>query len=599
MYEKHFNFSDNPFTIAPNPRYLYLTGRHREALAHLTYGLRENGGFILLTGEVGTGKTTVCRCLLERVPDNVHLALVLTPALGVNELLEAICDEFGVAHEKGATTKGLTDALNRYLLDVHAQGQRVVVVIDEAQNLDVAVLEQLRLLTNLETNEQKLLQIILIGQPEFLEQLERPELRQLSQRIVARFHLTPLKAGEVQAYVAHRLKVAGGNASIFPRAVLLRIAQLSKGVPRVINLLCDRALLGCYVQEKHQVDMRTLEQAAREVFGERRAPRRRAGRGWEMQTFRKRRWAMPAAAAIAVVAVGAGVYLQAPALNVERWGAFQRFVAGEAPPAPENAPAILVEPPQAAVSAPAEVAVAKPATEIEPPVAPLTWDSLAQEEHSEAGAYLALFKSWKVDYSAAEAQAPCGFASRNRLDCWHKRGKWRDLERLNRPVLLKMATDEGVVFYAALLGINKGDLRLGLGDREMKVARSEIEKRWTNEFTLLWRRPPGFARTLRPGDKSKFVSWVKERVSQVEGRKVSHRQSSGQSPGQPSGQPSAQSSVYNFALVNRVRNLQRRCGLRVDGLVGRETVIMISGLTSSVPTLSKSSSRRCPRRLNV
>ena len=592
MYERHFNFSDNPFTIAPNPRYLYLTDRHREALAHLTYGLQENGGFILLTGEVGTGKTTVCRCLLERIPDNVHLALVLTPALGANELLEAICDEFGVAHEKGATTKGLTDALNRYLLEVHAQGQRAVVVIDEAQNLDVAVLEQLRLLTNLETNEQKLLQIILIGQPEFLEQLERPELRQLSQRIVARFHLTPLKASEVQAYVAHRLKIAGGNASVFPRSVTLRIAQLSKGVPRVINLLCDRALLGCYVQEKHQVDMRTLEQAAREVFGERKVSRKETRRGWEMQTFRRRRWALPTAAAVAVAAVAAGaagVYLQVPALDLERWDLFKRFVVSEAPSLVSAAPPVLSEPPQAASPAPEAEVVAEavaepePAIEAEPPVVPLTWETLAREERSEIGAYSALFRNWKLDYSAAEAQTPCGFASRNQLDCWHKRGKWRDLQRLNRPALLKMVTAESGIFYATLLGIDGTDLRLGLGDREMKVSRGEFEKRWTNEFTLLWRRPPGFVRTLRPGDKSGFVPWVEERVSQAEGRKVSNRQS----------------SVYDFALVKRVRNLQRRCGLRVDGLVGRETVIMINGLTSSVPTLSKNSNRRCPRRLNV
>ena len=582
MYEKHFNFSDAPFTIAPNPRYLYLTDQHREALAHLSYGLQENGGFILLTGEVGTGKTTVCRCLLEQIPDNVNLALVLTPTLNGNELLEAICDEFGIRYDKNTTSKTLTDALNQYLLDIHAKGQRAAVVIDEAQNLDVAVLEQLRLLTNLETNEQKLMQIILIGQPEFLAKLEQPELRQLSQRIIARFHLKPLKAEEVRAYVTHRLKVAGGNASIFPQVVALRVAQLSKGIPRLINLLCDRALLGCYVQDKHQVDMQTLEQAAREVFGDRKLLSKQVVREQRMspRLLPKRGQLIYAGVALAVVAAVA--YLSPLVKSGE--GLFFEWLPSRHTEVAVAPSSVLPESPSdSSVSGLQGVESVQDEGNRQKPTAPLDWATLVNEEYSEAKAYSALFSRWQARYSHGNAQTPCGFALRNQLDCWHKRGTFNDLRRLNRPVLLRMVSDESNLFHAALLEINGNRMRLGLGTRTMEVSRNEVERQWDGEFTLIWRRPPSFSRTLRPGDKSNFIDWVAKKISRLEGRKVSGRKS----------------QAYDFALVSRIRSLQQRCNLRVDGLVGRETVILINSLTETVPMLLNLANRRCARRLNV
>ena len=578
MYEKHFNFSENPFTIAPNPRYLYLTDRHREALAHLSYGLRENGGFILLTGEVGTGKTTVCRCLLERVPGDVRLAMVLTPTLEANELLAAICDEFGIDYGPGATSKALTDALNRYLLDVHTKGRRAVVVIDEAQNLATEVLEQLRLLTNLETNEHKLLQIILIGQPEFLAKLEQPEMRQLSQRIVARFHLAPLSPGEVCAYISHRLKIAGGSSSIFPKAVSLRVAQLSKGVPRLVNLLCDRALLGCYVQEQHEVDMKTLQRAAREVFGDRRLSRREVARARRAGTGRWFWLSAPvvaAAAAWLLLAGGLPERAEFPSL-FERFKGADSVEVAEAPtPTPgESMPQGGYRGAAGDTAEPVEVAASAP---------PLTWEALVRAEHSEFAAYLALFNAWNVQYLPGSAPTPCGFAFREQLDCWHRRGRLRDLQHFNRPALLKMVSEQGSLFYAALLGVDGDRVRLGIGEREMEVPRGEVERRLTGEFTLLWRRPPGFTRTLRPGDKNEFVTWVADKLSQLDGHKVALRGS----------------RVYGSALLGRVRNLQLRCGLRVDGLIGRETILVINALTANVPVLSTRLSRRCARRLNV
>ncbi len=236
MYNEYFGFKEAPFSIAPDPQFLYMSDRHREALAHLVYGLKTDGGFVLLTGEVGTGKTTVCRCLLGQVPEHSEIAFVLNPKLTVVELLATICDELGIAYPAGnRSNKVFIDAINAFLLDAHSQGRKTVLIIDEAQNLQVDVLEQIRLLTNLETHKQKLLQVIMLGQPELKQMLERSELRQLAQRITARYHLEPLSKNEIQAYVGHRLSVAGVEQQLFPETTTNKLYQLSGGVPRLIT----------------------------------------------------------------------------------------------------------------------------------------------------------------------------------------------------------------------------------------------------------------------------------------------------------------------------------------------------------------------------
>src|SRR5512140_3604911 len=267
MYQSYFGLAEAPFSIAPDPRYLYLSQRHQEALAHLLYGVSGEGGFVLLTGDVGAGKTTICRCLLDQIPESCDVAYIFNPKLTVEELLSTVCVEFGIAYPPGnSSIKVFVDCLNGYLLGANARGRHTVLIIDEAQNLAADVLEQMRLLTNLETNQRKLLQIILLGQPELAAMLERPELRQLAQRIVARYHLGPLTKPEVAAYVGHRLDVSGATRRLFPASLMGRLFRLSGGVPRVINVLCDRALLGAYVQGRAQVRRATLTQAAREVF---------------------------------------------------------------------------------------------------------------------------------------------------------------------------------------------------------------------------------------------------------------------------------------------------------------------------------------------
>ena len=269
MYQEYFGLTRKPFSIVPDPRYVYMSAGHREALAHLMYGIKSDGGFVLLTGEVGTGKTTVCRRLLQMVPEDTDVAFILNPKLTVEELLESICDEFGIKYPEGnKSIKVFVTLINDYLLDVHARGRKAVLIIEEAQNLKPEVLEQIRLLTNLETNDHKLLQMIMLGQPELRDMLSQEGLRQLSQRITARYHLGPLTEEEVPEYVNFRLSAAGLiRGQLFPPPVMKRLYRLSKGIPRLINVLCDRALLGAYVQGKEQVDMKTLMTAAREISG--------------------------------------------------------------------------------------------------------------------------------------------------------------------------------------------------------------------------------------------------------------------------------------------------------------------------------------------
>jgi general secretion pathway protein A len=267
MYSDYFGFSEAPFSIAPDPRYLFMSEKHREALAHLLYGVGDQGGFIVLTGEVGTGKTTICRCLLQQIPDNTDVAFIINPRQNTNQLLQSTFAELGLPFQKGANSKDLIDQFNHYLLQVHAKGRNTILIIDEAQNLPKDVLEQLRLLTNLETNEKKLLQLLLIGQPELNDLLNLPELRQLSQRVTARYHLNPLSRHEINQYIDHRLAVAGVRKPLFTKRAVQTIYKFSNGVPRLVNLISDRSLLGVYSENALQVTPKQVRKAVKEVLG--------------------------------------------------------------------------------------------------------------------------------------------------------------------------------------------------------------------------------------------------------------------------------------------------------------------------------------------
>ena len=271
MYLDSFGFDEPPFSITPDPKFVFLSEKHQESLAHLVYGITRGGGagFVQLTGEVGTGKTTICRLLLEQIPENTHIALILNPCITPVELLENICKELKISLRgiKGKLNR-MVDKLNDFLLNSWAKGENTVVVIDEAQNLPRDTLEQLRLLTNLETDKQKLLQIILIGQPELRTTMRRNDLRQLAQRVTARYHLKPLSADETYEYLSHRINKAGGDSSIISKPVAQKIYQLTGGVPRLINILTDRSLLAAYSENSENITKKHVNTAANEVLPE-------------------------------------------------------------------------------------------------------------------------------------------------------------------------------------------------------------------------------------------------------------------------------------------------------------------------------------------
>ncbi len=532
MYQSYFGLAEAPFSIAPDPRYLYLSQRHQEALAHLLYGVTGEGGFVLLTGDVGAGKTTICRCLLDQIPETCDVAYIFNPKLTVEELLSTVCVEFGIACPAGKTSiKVFVDCLNAHLLDANARGRRAVLIIDEAQNLSADVLEQMRLLTNLETNQRKLLQIILLGQPELATMLSRPELKQLAQRIVARYHLGPLTRSEVSAYVRHRLEVAGTTRQIFPASLMRRLYRLSGGVPRVINVLADRALLGAFVQGKERVDPATLAQAAREVFHQPKDRRDRVLR-----------------ALVAGLLLIAGVALVL-LLN--------RPVPRDSPPAAVPAVAEPVVDP----AAPARPGVTAAAP------ADLDWPGDEPPARSQALAYTALFRAWGLDYPGGDA---CRDAARLGMRCRTARAGLDELRHLNRPAVLVLRNSRGQEFHAALTGLADNVATLAMGQETRKVPLDTLADRWSGHYTVLWRMSPDASETLRQGERGPAVAWL--------GRQLAHAQ--GRAP------DANADPVFDEAMVRQVKQFQLAEGLIPDGAVGPQTLMRLSGVADkSAPKL--------------
>jgi len=526
MYTDYFGLSEPPFSIAPDPRYLYMSERHREALAHLLYGLESNGAFILLTGDVGTGKTTVSRCLLEQIPEHTNLALVLNPKLSAIELLETICDELHIDTTAATTIKAFIDRINHYLLEQHAQGRNTVLLIEEAQNLDLDVLEQLRLLTNLETSERKLLQIILLGQPELNQMLARPELSQLAQRVTARFHLTPLSEPELGAYVAHRLAVADCRLPLFPQAVTRRLYRLSGGIPRLINVLCDRALLGTYVQNRQQVNVKTLNRAAMEVMGE--VPSLGLRSGARPSTH----WA-----------IAASILLMVASLT---WlGLGQQD-----------------DPPQIVQTVPEILPEASPSH--------FSWPDENERLRSNSLAYQSLFQQWELVYFPEQNGSPCFFAQTQGLACLRDQGSLEKLQRLNRPVVLDLSDEQGRSYHATLIGLGKSQAQLKLANKEILIPIKDLHQYWYGHYTLLWRQPPGYERAIHPGHAGEEVIWLSKQLNQLSNEYKVPEQ-----------------TVYEDELFERVRQFQLAQGLVADGIVGVQTLIHINNATGlKAPVLS-------------
>lgn len=500
MYAAFFGLQHEPFSIAPDPRYLFMSERHREALAHLLYGVKGGGGFVLLSGEIGAGKTTVCRCFLEQVPKRCNVAYIFNPKLSAEELLQTVCQEFHVpvppVDGHAPTLKAHVDALNAYLLRTHAVGQNNVLIIDEAQNLSAEVLEQLRLLTNLETSERKLLQIILIGQPELRAMLARPELEQLAQRVIARFHLDALSKDETEAYIRHRLGVAGlAGALPFDRRAIERIQQVSRGVPRRINLLCDRALLGAYATGKGTVTRDIVDQAAAEVFDSR-PPAPSA-------PLLASRWARAGMAAVLVAAV-AGV----TALG---WDASRRGATLAAAPAASAASggASAASGALASLSLTGSAATAAPLPASE---AAALWPP-SDVWRSERDALRALAQAWRAGEGTAPG-VPCMPEADASLQCYRGTGTVALLRQLDRPALLALREADGGASWAVLSRLEGSMATLVLPEGQRRVALSALAGRWRGEFTTLFREPPGYP-PAEAGEVRALSPWLSEQLDKV------------------------------------------------------------------------------------
>lgn len=536
LYDEFFGLKETPFSIAPDPRFLYMSERHREALAHLVYGVGTDGGFVLLSGEVGTGKTTISRCLLEQVPENANIAMVLNPKLIAGELLATICDELNIPYPEGnSSIKVFVDNINRYLLDTHARGRKTVVMIEESQNLNPDVLEQLRLLTNLETNQRKLLQVIMIGQPELLELLGRPELRQLEQRITARYHLMPLSMKDTADYVRHRLAVAGVREPVFSSSVLRKVYKLTGGIPRKINLLCDRAMLGAYTKNQKTVDKKILKQAAREIFGEdtpvQQVPVHGNARGKKFFLFGSLAMSL-------LLALGVAIYLKHDLIY-----------------------------PLTAEQATSTSSSLSTSTHL----SGLEWIDQQLSVDDKDPAFTSLLNEWGKSYQALSMDA-CKFAQNQGLTCMNKQGDIASLLQLNRPAVIKLVNAAQQAVYVTLSEIDQDSVLLKYGEDQRKISLSDLQSRWQGEYTLLWRMPPGFNGMIKPGTQGPDVSWLADQLASINGRP----------------QISNEDIIYDDELMKQVKAFQLNAGLVADGVAGEQTLIQINAaIDKGIPKLVK------------
>jgi len=542
VYTEFFGLNEKPFAITPDPRYLYMSARHADALAHLIYGISESGGFIQLTGEVGTGKTTLIRSLLEQLPAKAEIALILNPQLSTLEFLQVICHELRIPTPRDDSVRARIDALNSHLLRAYAEDRRIVLIVDEAQALTPELLEQIRLLTNLETPKKKLLQIILIGQPELRALLERPEMRQVAQRITGRYHLEPLGKEDTSLYVRHRMNVAGAQRDVFDRAAIRALYRRSRGIPRLINVVADRALLAAYTRDQRTVGGALVARAAAEVFG----ARRRSWRWW------------PA------VAVTAGVAAFALA-TTNLWQTSEQRAA-----APSSA--ALSAPVAAAAGAPSQrgggqeisVAAAEPPPDEAPTavtLASLIADPDFQTDRDHAvGDLLAL---WGGTYEPGRGDA-CDQAAHEGLQCLtQQNGSLGELRRLNWPALVTLVDESGAAHPLVIAALNRSAAQIVANGKTFELPLAELTYHWYGEHVLLWRPGIPQPKDLTPGLRDAGVLWLRETLARIRGDDP----------------PADPSPLYDSALERRVREYQRERMLKDDGIVGARTqVAMIADL---------------------
>ena len=555
MYYDFFGFREPPFSIAPDPRYLYLSDRHKEALAHLMYGVQGQGGFIVITGEVGTGKTTVSRCFIENVPDHVDIALILNPRLSARELLSSICDELEIPHDISATIKELVDLINRDLLKAHAAGRHKVLMIDEAQNLSAEVLEQLRLLTNLETAEKKLLQIVLLGQPELQEMLALPELRQLNQRVTARYHLDAIGRDELAAYLKYRLSVAGMRGDIFSQRAVNRLYRESQGIPRLINLISDRALLGAYAEGEHEITPEHIRQAAKEV------------RGQSLGPMPSRARQSPDRSQYLIVAASILVAIIGTAWLFERWSPGGAFLTDPSSAEPLQGAVERVEEQeqkQKPLQEIQETGSGEPSAPVELAVPGQLLDSVE--------AFQELFGIWGREYEPSEAPVACDWANEEGLGCLSRQGSRRSLEFLDRPAMLQLQDEAGNRGFVVLRHLDGDTADIALPSGNQTVLFASIERYWFGEYRVLWRLPEYLTGDGFYSNGGGEQLWIGARMMDLADRFSNSRAESDR--------------VKRLDSEEQVRWYQSLRGLTVDGIAGAMTIIQINNdLEANIPRL--------------
>ena len=563
IYLQHFALKREPFSIVPDPDFLYPSQQHRQAVAHLKYGLDREGGFILLTGEVGTGKTTLTRTMLQRIPAHVRVAYVLNSKLNETDLLASICDELAIKLQKSKNlsfSKICIDALNQDLLASHAKGQKTLIVIEEAQNLSADVLETLRLLSNLETNTHKLLHILLVGQPELLEILGQKQLRQLNQRVVSRFHLLPLEQPELSNYINHRLHHAGAAGPIFDQGCIKVLFRLTKGVPRLINLICHQSLLAAYSLGAKSVSPALVKDASVEILS-------------GLDNGKPNTSNKPLIVVLLLVLMMVSVFMLLPRSTLDSLGFLvaidkpnaeivtskaENIVSkGTGPTAEdvnENYNELLVVNDLVAYS-----------VEQSDTLSFIVEESIIGSGFTETSNPLVnLLAAWSI--ASSEVYSPEAFAGIAttfglQSEKVTQAAPWM-LNVIDRPGIVVLNENGGLLKSYLLTYINDDSVTLKMKNGEIDLDLDQFKDRWTGSFLYLWRPHKEFD-LLMQGDTDKLaMSWLQEKLS-MDDEGIEKVIAGGR---------------YTEAVKDQVVGFQRRHGLKADGIVGRQTLMRLNEL---------------------
>lgn len=536
MYQDFFGITEAPFSIVPSARFLYLSERHREALTHMLSGLTDGGGFGLLTGEVGTGKTTVLRAMISRLPQQAQVAVILNPALSSHDLLATICDELGLNYRDEASFKQLTDIIYQHLIANHAAGRQTLLLVDEAQHLMPDVLEQLRLLTNLETDSRKLLKVVLIGQPELQQLLQQERLRQLAQRITSRYHLLPLTETEVSEYIHYRLSAVDCLYPVFNANVISYIAKQTQGVPRLINLVCDKSMQLACQSGVHSVTKVMAIQACEDILS----------------------WQVPSAASSRSTLSWLPWTVAATLCGVMATVAWQ-YQSPTRVSQPLVTTTVMNQ-----VSVPVNTAVPgveTAATSVESRLVAVINDSRKQRN-----AMQSLYQLW--GFETALNQATCATSSRIALTCFSGSTTLARLGLINRPVIVTLKDGQQLPFYAVVYAITDDRIELLLDHQRISVTPTWFEARWDGQFSVLWRPPLGDKTTIRFGQSGDRVTWLNQQLNSY------------------LGENGPQVGYFDQTVLEKLRRFQRAQDIAADGIAGPMTLMILdSALNLPGPTL--------------